>query len=406
MGNHRSVRIVAVLSCAIMILSSSPYVEIHLSERRMFLEAQFSAETGSLSSSAQMINAPSFTPIGGPSLAPTVNLIVQNGNVLTKRNGVAVTYNLTKAVQLSDLYADRYNYYQGYSNSFEKLPHATVTENYSGNKYRALLRFDGLERFIPSSARILQATLTIPIEYTWSPPASIQACIMSKYWDTKPRGNYKGIGWGCRMFNSSFVIPNCAATSTCCGGPTWTVPGGWLDCDPRFNMTATLSNVYQRASNVAVNIDPGVVSSWIRSANNKNYGVFIRAIGGSISITTSFTNSTIIKKGPVGPSLAVQYEYTSELSGPPSSFPTSSPTTMPTSPPSEGPSLMPQVARGAPVSAPSLSRVAPTGKPMQGDTTPTGKGIVTKRPHRHQFVSRSPSFGPHKKTKRIYNEKA
>jgi len=77
-------------------------------------------------------------------------------------------------------------------------------------------------------------------------------------------------------------------------------------------MNFTLHNVYNKPNrcNVTLALDPGKVNSWITNGGHDNFGILIRANGGSLSIPTLFTNSSYFQKGPIGPSLSLTYGST------------------------------------------------------------------------------------------------
>ena len=82
-----------------------------------------------------------------------------------------------------------------------------------------------------------------------------------------------------------------------------------MDCDPRFNMTVNLYNIrYFGINNLTLSLDPDMVTNWICNDGKKNYGLLMRAVGGTLSIPTKFTNSSVLKKAPVGPSLKLTFD--------------------------------------------------------------------------------------------------
>ena len=118
---------------------------------------------------------------------PVGSVVIQNGMMAMTQSGFSILYNSTRGIEINNQYAASYNNFQGTATyPFDTSTSVTITENYSNYKFRVLLRFDDIFRFITSTSVILRATLSIPISYTYSPPASIQACFMTKFWDNRP----------------------------------------------------------------------------------------------------------------------------------------------------------------------------------------------------------------------------
>jgi len=74
----------------------------------------------------------------------------------------------------------------GETNSFDKIVGTVLTAEAYGTpktNYRSLIRFQNIHKYISSTATVLKASIIIPTAFTWNLPTSVQACIITKYWD-------------------------------------------------------------------------------------------------------------------------------------------------------------------------------------------------------------------------------
>ena len=84
-------------------------------------------------------------------------------------------------------------------------------------------------------------------------------------WDRR----YNGIGWRFYAFNKTNVA--------------WSAPGGWNDCDPQSMINVTVPGTGWNIKTV-VSLSPSMVQTWLANSNS-NYGVLMRAVTGSVSLT-------------------------------------------------------------------------------------------------------------------------
>ena len=85
-------------------------------------------------------------------------------------------------------------------------------------------------------------------------------------------------GWAFNRYNS--------ATQQ---SESWTTPGGWSDCDPRFRGTFTLPAVGPITSTIP--LDAALVTEWLKDNGANNYGILIRATSGFARVLSGSMNS-------------------------------------------------------------------------------------------------------------------
>ncbi|GIL52654.1 hypothetical protein Vafri_8455 [Volvox africanus] len=205
---------------------------------------------------------------------------LQAGQTLTSNEGLPIYYNYTFETSITTQYLDSWNnqngitYFWG-SNAPEYTFSLADYNSYNPQeKYRTLIRFNSIHRFVPEGAIIQSAELTVTF-INWNAPVRVDACFMSLPWAYTNGPSYKSTGWRFSRWNGSISIP-------------WTQPGAWADCSPdvTISLVVPANGAYGYVSQT-IALDPAKVASWRVNNGTANYGLLFRAVNGSLTFITS-----------------------------------------------------------------------------------------------------------------------
>jgi hypothetical protein len=154
---------------------------------------------------------------------------------------------------------------------------------------RALLRFGGLHNFVPPTATVLAAKLTLTFVNWRGGAAKAQACALALAWDgTAPSGAapaFSGLGWRYRLYS--------AATGR---SLPWSRPGAWSNCAPAAGgmaprtFSVPAGNAATGLTKVTLTLPPAYVKRWVASGGARNFGLLLRLgenVSGSVDLSAS-----------------------------------------------------------------------------------------------------------------------
>ncbi|PNH02064.1 hypothetical protein TSOC_012021 [Tetrabaena socialis] len=136
-------------------------------------------------------------------------------------------------------------------------------------KCRTLLRFDDAHRYVPPTAVVTAAELSVTF-VNWNQPLLVQACYLTRLWRHQLMGSedrFSSTGWAYSQWNGTASVP-------------WSAPGGWADCSPNINISFVVpANGINGYWTQTIPLDPGMVSSWLTANGSANYGLMFRCGG-------------------------------------------------------------------------------------------------------------------------------
>ncbi|KAG2445606.1 hypothetical protein HXX76_000217 [Chlamydomonas incerta] len=177
-------------------------------------------------------------------------------------------------------YMNGATYYQGSTDTHFLGDTSASPYGSSANpdKFRTLLRFEGLHKYIPDGAVITAAELSLTF-INWRDAVQVQACFMNTSWDysqgSAPR--FQSTGWAFAGYN------------TTAGGPRpWSQPGAWADCDTRANISFVVpgNGAYGYVSQTLA-LDPRLVAGWLAGGGSRNFGLLFRGLNDSLGLVGS-----------------------------------------------------------------------------------------------------------------------
>jgi hypothetical protein len=222
---------------------------------------------------------------GLPVVAAAAPILAEDntGNRATFRNGQTITNFITGNTELygrahetgiSTQYLAAWNYNNGVVYLDGSTASFIVNEAFQSTyQFRLLMRFDGLDNYIPPGMQILQAQLTFTAT-NWQQEAELEVCFMTKHWNyaTEDPRKYRDTGWAFSSWSGAQSL-------------AWSTPGGWGDCDPRYFTTVKVAG--NGDSVHSISLPPELVTEWLSSSGATNHGVFFRAKSGGASIMCS-----------------------------------------------------------------------------------------------------------------------
>ncbi|KAG2501539.1 hypothetical protein HYH03_000046 [Edaphochlamys debaryana] len=208
----------------------------------------------------------------------TSTMTFQTGRILAAPSGAKTYYNSTFDISISTQYADSWNDYNGMTYFWPSPPpdySRTVSDvAYGGDKFRALLRFGLLHRYLPPGASVQAAALTLSF-LNWNAPVLLEACYMHTQWAYVDGPRFKTTGWRYARYNGTGPVP-------------WSEPGGWADCAPSDLVSLVLpGNGAYGFVQQTLELDPARVAGWLANNGTGNWGLLLRAVNGSVSLLTS-----------------------------------------------------------------------------------------------------------------------
>ncbi|KXZ43751.1 hypothetical protein GPECTOR_81g201 [Gonium pectorale] len=204
----------------------------------------------------------------------------QAGRTLINTTGAPVYYNATYETSITTQYIDTWNnmngitYFWGSTGPEYTYSLADYNAYNPQEKYRTLIRFSNLHRFIPSAAVLQSAELTVTF-LNWNAPVLVEACFLTVPWAYVNGPSYRTTGWRYARHNGTASVP-------------WSQPGAWADCSPDVLLSFVVpgNGAYGYVSQT-LQLDASKVAGWLANGGAVNHGLLLRAVNGSLSFLTS-----------------------------------------------------------------------------------------------------------------------